>query len=197
MELTLKKDGNSTQLDGNSGHSNSGHRAVCRTFRRACTGDSLAALRLASRLRQVAEMLDAVPEPLSEWALSHVWAAVAEVEVFLRPDCATARVWKAASSTDGQQNPEIRLLHLLAAPEGSASLRSVLARVAILECPPRPGDAEELFMKFEKSARSVMVMLCKCKSTGVRIMDSSSNNLFGSSQTCRSNTSFAPHIAPF
>ena len=103
--------------------------SVSHVWRSACSSASPQALRLAARLRMVAEMLQAAPSgPLDAWALSHALAAVAQYEHLL---------------LDGG------LDLLRATPTGHVALLAVLRRCAkqAVAMPPAPPPAEVVFLE--------------------------------------------------
>ena len=115
---------------------------VSQTFRKLYGGGSeVGAARMASRLRQVAAAV--VETNLSvdgsdEWALAHAWGAVNELDLYLCP------------VTTGTIVPA-RLKSLETAPEGTASLRTLLAYCSKSK-PPRTAtvhDAQDLFFEAE------------------------------------------------
>lgn len=105
--------------------------SVSHSWRSACSSASLVALRLASRLRMVAEMLETIPSgPLDEWALGHAWAAIVEYE-------------RLHQSLDGG------LDLIRATPTGHGALLVVLRRCAkqATAMPPAPPTAEIAFFE--------------------------------------------------
>ena len=107
---------------------------VCRVFRHACLCPSVAAYRLASRVRQVVDALPPSPggEP-SPWLIGHAWGAVLAVQRFFQDDQA-----------------ERRAAAFLITPGGVPSLQALIRWSASLEPPlPPPASAEEMFISTE------------------------------------------------
>jgi len=109
---------------------------VCKCLRRVCQHPYIEAARLASRLRQVVNILGS---DLCEdsWALGHAWGALAATDQFLSDD----------NGTD-------RLKWLQATARGELSLRALCRHCAQLHLPTlAPSTAEDLFLEDQTSAR--------------------------------------------
>ena len=104
--------------------------SVSHSWRSACSSASLVALRLASRLRMVAEMLATMSSsgPLDEWALGHAWAAIVQYERL-------------------HQYHDGGLDLMRATPTGHGALLAVLRRCAKQAMPPAPPPAEAAFLE--------------------------------------------------
>lgn len=83
---------------------------VCTAFRDACVSDTVAAFRLASRLRQVVDVLPA-NRPTSAsmaWLIGHTWSAILEATKFFQGKDSERRLL-AFHATPGAEDSLLKL----------------------------------------------------------------------------------------
>ena len=107
---------------------------VCHAFRCHCESATLAACRLASRLRQVADTLPP-GQPDSDrfgWIVGHVWGALVQAQDFI----------------EGSAEQRRRLPAFASAPHGTASLQTILSWCMALQAPEMPPARKDFICGF-------------------------------------------------